>query len=61
MKWNWNELFGNDYYIEIKNSERKYFGLNEIASNWEKVNSIVRPIFVIRKRSFFGKKILLKR
>ena len=36
MKWNWDELFGKDYYIEIKNSERKYFGLDEIAPDWEK-------------------------
>lgn len=35
MKWNWEELFGNEYYIELKNDERKYFGLDEIAPEWE--------------------------
>ena len=35
MTFNWNEMFGEDYFIEIKNSERKYFGLNEIAGTWQ--------------------------
>lgn len=35
MTFNWNEMFGEDYFIEIKNSERKYFGLNEIAETWQ--------------------------
>lgn len=36
MKWNRESLFGSDYYIEIKNDERKYFGLDEISPDWEK-------------------------
>ena len=34
MKWNWDELFGKDYYIEIKNSERKYFGFHLICTKY---------------------------
>lgn len=35
MTWNWNDLFGKNHYIEIKNAERKYFGLDEISPDWD--------------------------
>lgn len=34
MKWNWDDMFGNDFFIEIKNEERKYFGIEEISPKW---------------------------
>lgn len=34
-KWDWGEMFGEDFLIEIKNEERKYFGLEEIDSEWQ--------------------------
>lgn len=61
MKWNWNELFGNDYYIEIKNSERKYFGLNEIASNWEKSEFYSKTNICYKKTVVFGEKDTIKK
>ncbi|MCI6429294.1 MAG: immunity 26/phosphotriesterase HocA family protein [Lachnospiraceae bacterium] len=61
MKWNWNELFGNDYYIEIKNSERKYFGLNEIASNWEKSEFYSKTNICYKKTVVFWKKDTIKK
>ncbi len=30
-----NEMFGKEFYIELMNGERKYFGLNEINSEWD--------------------------
>ncbi|MBQ4103089.1 MAG: immunity 26/phosphotriesterase HocA family protein [Clostridia bacterium] len=34
--FDWNKMFGEDNYFKIKNSERKYLGLEEIDENWEK-------------------------
>ena len=61
MKWTWTELFGNDYYIEIKNSERKYFGLNEIASNWEKSEFYSKTNICYKKTVVFGEKDTIKK
>lgn len=63
MKWNWNELFGSNCYIEIKNSERKYFGLDEINPAWEKseifskTNSSYRRIIVFWEKNMIKKVI----
>ncbi len=35
MAWDWNEMFGDGFFFELKNNERKYFGLNEIEDPWE--------------------------
>ena len=35
MKWDWDELFGNEFLVELKNEERKYFCLDPIAPDLE--------------------------
>ena len=35
MKWDWDELFGSEYLVELKNEERKYFCLDPIAPGLE--------------------------
>lgn len=35
--WNWDDMFGEDTLITIKNEERKYFCLDEINPKWEKL------------------------
>lgn len=35
MKWDWDEMFGSEYFIVLKNEERKYFVLEEINPAWE--------------------------
>lgn len=34
-KQEWNELFGEKFFITLNNPERKYFGLNELSFDWE--------------------------
>lgn len=36
MKWDWNTLFGEKTFIELKKGERTYFGLNEMNVNDDK-------------------------
>ena len=61
MKWNWNDLFGNAYYIEIKNDERKYFGLDEIASHWEKSEFYSKTNICYKRTSVFWEKDTIKK
>jgi len=61
MKWSWNELFGNDYYIEIKNNERKYFGLDEISSNWEKSEFYSKTNICYKRTVVFWEKETIKK
>lgn len=61
MRWNLNELFGNDYYIEIKNSERKYFGLEEISSNWDKTEFYSKTNICYKRVVVFWEKDTIKK
>ncbi len=61
MKWSWAELFGSEYYIEIKNSERKYFGLAEIAPEWEKSEFFSKTNFCYKRTVVFWDKTTVRK
>jgi len=61
MKWNWNELFGNDYYIEIKNDERKYFGLDEISVSWDKTEFFSKTNICYKRTVAFWKEDTIRK
>lgn len=61
MKWNWNELFGNDYYIQIKNEERKYFGLDEVSPDWDESEFFSKTNICYKRTTAFWERDTIKK
>lgn len=53
MKADWNHQFGDDFLVELKNGERKYFGLNEIPSDCETTIFISKTNYWYKRTTVF--------
>lgn len=55
MNETWDAMFGKEFYIELRNSERKYFGLNEIVTPEDTTTFYSKTNFWYKRTTLFWK------
>jgi len=61
MAWSWNELFGENHFLNISDLHRKYFGINAMDTTWDTTHFLSKTNYNYKRVTLYWSQNIIKK